>query len=379
MCSACSYNYDFHLPKLQKKIIYLDQCFFSHWHKGKDAKFVATGERLQALAKKQLLVCPYSDVHDKETHLGNIDGLWKFIRTISRGKQFYLQGNIKEQQLINAYISFVRSESPEYIITLSDAIAHDVHDWDESLRVDVSLSVTNFLSKQSLKTSKEEVVKSVIKILPKWRNSKTSLKEDYELEIKAHAHFLISEFREVWQSGNIQKMLESERFRIIHTMLSLDINETRATINKIDELSEANLAERCSKICSFLDSKHFRHIPHIDITASLWAILKQEIREKQFLTGNTKEEKVKENMKGILFDIEHFSIFAPYCDVVFADKAMTRWLNKISQICLGKYKFKVFPCSHNGLIEVNKYLDTIENSMSSKMKDALEFAYGNFS
>lgn len=79
-------------------------------------------------------------------------------------------------------------------------------------------------------------------------------------------------------------------------------------------------------------------------------------------------------MSGIPADIEHLSVFAPYCDAVFTEKTMARYLAEWAQHSLGGYTFKVF--SANNWADFDAYLDEIEHAVSAEMKEELEIVYG---
>ncbi len=70
-CLHCKYSEDLPLPDLDKKVLYLDQYFFSHaFRGGNDPRFRRAVDQIADLAHRQLLVSPYSDVHITES------GLW---------------------------------------------------------------------------------------------------------------------------------------------------------------------------------------------------------------------------------------------------------------------------------------------------------------
>src|ERR1700730_19098469 len=58
-CPHCAHRAYAPLPALRKKIIYLDQFFFSHAFGGRDARFVAAVGRIKALTHLPLLDSPY--------------------------------------------------------------------------------------------------------------------------------------------------------------------------------------------------------------------------------------------------------------------------------------------------------------------------------
>ena len=79
-CSLCKfpgsalYNGAFHLPKIQKKVFYLDQFVYSNFvnlYTNKKLKlkdfFKEFYRKISKLYNLQAIVCPYSDSHDDES------------------------------------------------------------------------------------------------------------------------------------------------------------------------------------------------------------------------------------------------------------------------------------------------------------------------
>ncbi len=363
VCRACRKRYDLPLIKQKKKIIYLDQNFFSHTYNGTDLPFLKRAKRLATLAQKQLLICPYSDIHDEETHSSSNpdyqkrqDELWQFIKKISRGKHFYLGTKIEEQQLINAFLSFINKGSEKGEIILSDAITPSIHDWDESLRVELTWSKADFIEPTTWEQHKKNFVDSITKELPRWRNSTFSLEENYNHEIQSYAQILLSNFIKVINSEDILQKVENRAYAAIYTLLDLNTRKESAQ-------------ESLANVLAFLQSKHFSNIPYINISAGLWAIIRQEIKKNRYLDTPV-EKNIKLRTQGIPADIKHLSIFVPYCDAVFTEKKMASFLQQWNQHPLGNYNFKVF--SVDNWNDFDTYLDEIENNITPEMKDELE-------
>ena len=93
-CLLCQRQSELWLPEIQKKVIYLDQFFFSSALRGEDSRFIAAAERIEKLCHFQLLVAPYSSVQEDETHQwrGHAgltkEQLMDFIKAASRGAEF---------------------------------------------------------------------------------------------------------------------------------------------------------------------------------------------------------------------------------------------------------------------------------------------------
>ena len=68
-CSKCPYYTWEPIPKITKKIVYLDQLVFSHMLTAKDVRWEELLKRLQLLTYLQIITCPYSEVHEDESLL----------------------------------------------------------------------------------------------------------------------------------------------------------------------------------------------------------------------------------------------------------------------------------------------------------------------
>ena len=100
-CKRCKYSERIPLPTLRKKIVYLDQCFLSHAFRAKDKRFVEAAERLREASALQLMVAPFSTVHEDEANLwkGHEKELMQFIKSIAIGHSFEPDYDVEQTQL----------------------------------------------------------------------------------------------------------------------------------------------------------------------------------------------------------------------------------------------------------------------------------------
>jgi hypothetical protein len=90
-CLRCDHWDRIPLPKLQKKVIYLDQFFFSHAFRGEHKIFVEARKRITDLALAQQIIAPYSNLHEDESQLwteARRAPLLQFIKQTSLGHRF---------------------------------------------------------------------------------------------------------------------------------------------------------------------------------------------------------------------------------------------------------------------------------------------------
>ncbi len=358
-CTICGESYSLSLLEIKKKIIYLDQNFFSSLIKDGDKSFISLiVQKLQDLSSKQLIICPYSDLHDFESHLiPNGSELFKAIKLMSRGKRFYLSSQIKERQILNAYISFLNKSSNIYNLQLYEAIEPGVHDWTPSWLIDTNFTLTNFKSPSIIREEKNLFATNFIEALPKFHETRISLIELFNKEVKAHAKYLIQNYLRVKNSVDIDEILSSEELKIISAMMHLD-----------DEHQDD--ASKIQQILVFLTSSYFKNIPYIHIASGLWAAKIKEVSDGPLPSNFEKQKKL---MRGFSNDIEHMSVFAPYCDAMLTETTLRKYLNRWHSEPSSLYKFKAYSVDNKD--HLINYLDSIENDITQEMKEELEIAY----
>ena len=173
-CKHCRYQSIVWLPEIRKKVIYLDQFFFSASLRGKDSRFKVAAERVKQMCRLQLLVAPYSSVHEDETHQwqGHEDELMEFIKATSRGVEFEKGYSVEREQVLKAWEAFLKEQPPEYIFEDRDAILGALDEWDDYFRIDVGGYMRDIELKRRLK---EEAVEELVKVLDQWQVSAQTL------------------------------------------------------------------------------------------------------------------------------------------------------------------------------------------------------------
>lgn len=359
ICTICSKSYSLSLLHNKKKVIYLDQNFFSSLIKDNNDSFISLiVQKLQHLSRLQLIICPYSDLHDFESHLmSNGSELFKAIKLMSRGKRFFLSSHIKERQILTAYRSFLNKGSNIYNLQENEAIGVDVHDWDSSLHVETDFTLTKFISPSAIRGEKELFATKFTEVLPNLHKLSLTIIELFKREIRAHAKYLIQNYWIAKNSNVLDTIVNSAELKIISAMMHID------DISKDD-------ASKIDQILAFLTSTYFENIPYIQTASGIWAIKINEIANGP-LPSNLEKQQLA--MRGFSYDIEHMSIFAPYCNAVLTEKTIRKYLNRWHSESSSLYRFNVF--SPNKKEELINYLDNIENSITREMKEELEIAY----
>lgn len=340
-CENCSQLIYVELPKLNKKVIYLDQNFLSNIFKNK--RFVCMGNVIAQLVNDQILVCPYSSVHEIETSLwidGKKEELMEYIKKFSHYHQFEDRVTVMRNQLkkaVNAYLN--KTEVREIgFFDKNEALEKNINDWESGIFVlPIYCPLYNSEEVNELNSAKDNAVRFFIENIPKWqKNKKVTFEEDYEIELKNIKETFNQKFYNVSPDGIYLNLSEIELLPILGSLVSRKPNNTDV-------------------IFDFEESNYFSNIPFIRLKAILYASLKKRIRNG-WCENSTKAQK---ELAGIWFDIEFLSVYAPYCDAIFTDKAMHEIISEASRKYPDDFRFEVFSA---------KNLDKFENYLEEMAK-----------
>lgn len=360
-CNACGNWETIPLPELRKTIIYLDQFFLSHAFREGEKDFVRAAERIRDLAHKQLVVSPWSSVHEFETHLWRHTSqadLWKFIKQSARGHQYSNSPHIKSMQIQRAFESFVNGEKPEYIDP-RESFHRSIHKWDDYFWIDVGRFIKDA---ENIREGKKRAIASLVDLFDEWATSKNTFDQDVIEEANGYARSLVQLYMQsakAFMNGSIDEYLNAPAdSELIQALMHRDS----------DSLSHEYLLKR---VGAFLYSDIFRGIPNIDISCRLFAVLRKRVRDGQF----SNREKAKEKLSGLFYDIDAISVYGPYSDAIFIDRAMHQWLEHEDAKIGDKYSFRIFSAENWG--DFHAYLDNIEKNCPEEIQRFLPIVYPN--
>lgn len=107
--TACRHQVTTELPRFEKKIIYLDQLVLSNIVKAKDPYWPELRMRLEWFIGGQLVCCPYSPLHDRESMLFHdlAEELEKLYKTLGGYDCLKPPIDIQRAQLARSLASFL--------------------------------------------------------------------------------------------------------------------------------------------------------------------------------------------------------------------------------------------------------------------------------
>jgi len=285
-CLRCNYSQQIPLPTLRQKILYLDQCFFSHAFRAKEKRFTEAAERLREVAALQLMVAPYSSIHEDETNQGrgHEEQLMKFIRAISFGYKFEADYDVEREQLCKAFESFLSSGSSAFQLHEGDAVDRKIHHWDEYMYITIPGYHGDV---DRIRTARQESVEDLVEAFAHWRAMPRTFEQQVSLEMEEQARQYL-------------------RAHVEHS--------ARLAVGDTDALRTLG---------NFFRSEHYNQIPYLWISAGIYACVNDEVQKGAYAY----REKAIEKFRGLYGDIKHVATYAPYCDALFMERKMTAYLS----------------------------------------------------
>ncbi len=358
-CERCRHRSSIPLPPVRKKVIYLDQSFFSHAWRGGRAKFAAVAERIQRVMSYQLLVAPYSSIHEDETHLWkDRTDLMAFIKDFSRGDEFVRADEVQQRQMLRAFDAWLDGKPADYQADKSEVFRENIHRWDRYFRFDVGGYHGDIDRMRALKA---EGLQDLLDNREIWRRSNFSFDDDVMAEYLERAKLYVGTYVDRvlrLMAGDLMALLGAPSASEVVRMMLATLGARHVPV------------EHQMLYClMFFDTEHFRQAPYQRIAVLACATLKAAIKAGAY--RNT--SKASEYLKGFSFDVLHIATYAPYVDAIVVDPAMEQLLARPEIRLSQTYGVKVFSVS--SFSAMMAWLDEIEASMSDEHKAALPQAY----
>jgi len=333
----------------RKKILYLDQFFFSLASKERRHDWVDDALAIiTELLDLQLLAIPYSSNHVAEADLykNHRDALVTFIQRFSRAHQFESYYRVEETQILKAFQAFLAGKPPQYVKEERDVISTSVHDWDEKYSVSVFTAESGFDRKRAFK---QHSVDALLDVLDDWSNSSNTFEQDMELEFHDAAQIFVDEY-----AKRAARLSCGDLAALIDSPIAADVVEGLVIV-------ATDLRVDLRSIGAFFASQHFKEIPSQQLSARLYSNFKQRLRKKAISLPAVREER-ETKYSGLMFDVSHASTYAPYCDAFFADKAMADLMKDDCVAVEKNYGCKVFSAASRD--EFFKWLTDLKANMT---------------
>lgn len=357
-CGNCKYNERRHLPPVRKKVLYLDQFFFSHAVRGNDQEFVEAARLISDLAALQLLVVPYSSVHEDETHQwAGHQKLLEFIKHTSRGYELAPDYEVIRKQLARAFRAWQAAEPAVPEVDRRDGLRDNPDVWDSYFRIEVGRYLGDI---ELIRQLKAQAVEGLVDLFPGWRESTNTFDQDLQLELQAAGQGYWDAFATYMTrlaNGDFNALLDAP---IASTVVQ----------NLIHGLPrDTPPEEKTRRVVEFLASEHFAATPYHDIQARMYATLKAMVKAGHYQN----RDRTISRLSGFYYDVKHISTYAPYCDAFLMDNPMAEIVNRDTVDLSGRYGVRVF--SRNNWQEFMAWLDGLSKAIDDEHRAGLAAAY----
>jgi hypothetical protein len=362
-CMSCKYSTTIWLPETRKRILYLDQFFFSSAFRDRDPRFIRAAQRIRDISALQLLAVPFSSIHEDETHQWrgydgkNKDDLMEFIKATSRGHEFEPSYEVEQTQIVRAFQAYLQGKSPAFDLQHGDAVPSDIHEWDDYFRIDVGRYINDI---ELIRDLKRQGVEMLVDAFPGWRQSTNTFDQDVALELREAAKNYFEAYLKYAAriaTGDYAALLDSPIMAMV----------VQALLHYLPEDSAPE--ESLKKIAAFFQSEHFAEIPYQWLSVRVFATLKDMVKRGAY----TNREAALQRLAGFFQDMKHVSIYAPYCDAFVMDQAMAALVADRRIALEDRYGVKVFSLNNwDGFLA---WLDGLECAMSQEHRAGLTAAY----
>lgn len=318
-CRACWHTESQRLPALHKKLVYLDQMAYSGMAKTFDAVWAATVgpqhpywakmfDALERAFKLQLIVCPESTLHEKESALVSQPSMMRRLyEHLSGGVSFGYPVIMHQHQLGVALRAVLSGQLPTYDLPRGLVLHGDPDEWSERLQISVNLAGPQ-PNATVLRGAKDRSYAALTAHFERWRTEKGKQFDAwYKEERRGHAEnfaFLYNERLALMKRAAAGELPLSEEvwnprldaevvFGLIHVAVQAGTRQQDAA----------------RVVGDFLYSDSAFDAPANDISAMLLAAVARKAANGQRRPPSA----------GMWNDITAIATFLPYCDAMFLD------------------------------------------------------------
>jgi hypothetical protein len=319
-------------------------------------------EKLNSLVKLQLILCPYSEFHKRESMAYKFKVQKKMYEHLSHGISFNYPSDIESYQLYEGFKNWLEN-IPSSILKLS-VLNGRKDTWLDKSRISLDFDISEE-EIRNYKIRKQNIYNRIKELFNKWQTEKTKNFSDwYEEEASSYGPIRIKQYNNYKNLCDSTCILQYS----IDEIPSTTINEGVILVSLLmDYLTDnKNDEEKLKIVFSYLQSSTVTKLPFNKINAALLAAIAHNTAHG----GHKNPPNI-----GMANDIEMVSTLLPYCDALFVDSEIFNLLN------LGQVKKIISSFSAKIFSPVNKsdfltYLDEIEKSASKKHIDTAKLLYG---
>ena len=375
-CRECWHTETQVLPALHKKIVYLDQMVYSGMAKTLDPVWAAASapqggfwgkafDALERAFKLQLIVCPNSTVHEKESALASQPPMLRALyEHLGNGTSFQYPVIIHQQQLSVALRAVLQGEAPHYDLRRGLVMYGDPDEWMDRLRISVNLSAARPDAKTE-RGVRDRSFDAMLKYFEQWQTEKGKKFDDwYRPQRQSYAVYFAHLFN---QHNALMQRVYAGEIRMTEEVVfpRLEVGLLLALLHVAKDTGEGR-GTPLEIVSAFLFSDAAYDAPANDTSALLLAAVARKAASGQRRPPSP----------GMWNDIVAISSFLPYCDAMFLDNECAGLMREEPlKTKLGHFGTRIFSSrTGDAFLE---YLDSLERHAGADHVRLVAEVYGD--
>lgn len=374
-CRECWHSDHYPLPPVNKKVIYLDQMVISHMTKALHPTAAAGREidpfwrelfeKLDAVCRMQLAICPDSATHREESAVWtHPEALRRMYEQLSHGVSFFDTPAVREAQLMEFFENWLAGRPTDPIrADQNTLIRESVDSWQERFRVTVGgLEPEDW--PERLNESRQRASETLAQLSARWRDAQPfSFDAVYREELRAIGQTMIQvHLRTMRETAEVMagtRPFDPEVF--------MPSNATATILAIHHRLREHGVAEEdlWQRTVDFFASPDISQVPYLRISGMLFAAFarKQASGQRRPAGGGT------------LNDVTTVATVLPACDAIYVDNEVAALLDE--EPLRTQLNFGTLIFSHRTRQDFAAYLDEIRAGASDEHVAAVREVYGD--
>lgn len=384
-CRDCWHKQYYQLPKLQKKIIYLDQFVISNLMKlenpaikghatvAADPFWRELHDLLSQLRQLQMICCPDSGSHEEESRTSAFNTeLKKTYEALSGGITFKAFDSIKSEQICELALAWSEGREPAFDFEPRGILSRDPYEWNE--RFYIVMGDNPFISEARLRQVRAELHTNIARLFRDvWGVEKHKFDYWYELERRGFQGYLleaaVKHERERAEAIFSYKPGDEHSLEVLDKILPSFQEGVIASIDHVmmfpTDGGMRSPEEQAKLRKDFLIRNRVADAPFVKLQALMFAAIAMRAAHGQ-------KEPPDE---GTATDIDTVAHLLPYCDAMFMDNGCRSLLLDVPTALRPSETAKVF--SLNVKAQFLDYLRSIRDGISAEHVRAIRQAYGD--
>ena len=384
-CRDCWHKQDYQLPKLQKKIIYLDQFVISNLMKlentatkghatvAADPFWRELHDLLFQLRQLQMICCPDSGSQEEESRTSPFNAeLKKTYESLSGGVTFNAFDSLKSKQISELALAFSEGRKPVFDFDPRRILSSDPNEWNE--RFYIVFGNNPFISEARLRQVRAELHANIARLSRDvWSKEKHNFDYWYELERTGVQGYLleaaVKHKRERAEALFSQKPGEEPPLEVLDKILPSFPEGVIASIDHVMQFPRGggmrSPQEQAELGKAFLLRNRIADAPFVKLQSLMFAAIAMRAAQGQKEPPN----------EGTTTDIDTVAHLLPYCDAMFMDNGCRSLLLDVPTPLRPPEMAKVF--SLNVKAQFLDYLRSIRDGISAEHVRAIREVYGD--